>query len=267
MDDEHFDQLTKGLVRRADRRSFVAGLAGAVVGGLFGGHAAAAALCRMPGRLCSRGADCCSGVCGPRDGTGHRTCRCQSPADCPAAGRCRAATCVAGACGIAITVGASCHDGRSCMTDGVCQNDGTCRGTPVVCPPRDACHLAGTCVTNDNQNCRWRQPKLPVARPRCHPWIAHDTLEGGRHEDRRGGQDHVPGTRQGQDPRTGRRAGGDERAHRPHVRTTRQTAQPTAAAAPLPHPAQSVCRRLAVDRGAVDARPGAAGDDAVRPAL
>ena len=82
---------------------------------------------------------------------------------------------------------------------------------------------------------------------------------GGRHEERRGGTTVYEGTQQGPDPGAGGRQGGDERAHRPRVRARRPAAQPAEAAPPLPHAAEPLCRRLAVDRRAARARPRAAG--------
>jgi hypothetical protein len=145
MDGERFDQLTRRLVRRADRRAFVAGLVGAVAGGLFGVGDAGAAVCRMPGDSCREGANCCSGVCGPKETGGRHRCLCQSPADCPAPRRCRAATCEDGVCGTRITAGDPCDDGNACTTDDVCGDDGGCRGTPIPCHAIDACHVAGVC--------------------------------------------------------------------------------------------------------------------------
>ena len=41
--------------------------------------------------------------------------------------------------------GTPCDDGNACTQQDTCQ-DGICAaGTPVGCPPQDACHLAGTC--------------------------------------------------------------------------------------------------------------------------
>ena len=71
---------------------------------------------------------------------------------------------------------------------------------------------------------------------------------------------------QGPDPGAGRRQGGDERAHGPHVRAAGAAAQPAEAAARLPDAPEPVRRRLAVGRRAARARPGPAGQDAVRPA-
>ena len=38
----------------------------------------------------------------------------------------------------------ACDDGNSCTTNDTCSN-GLCVGTAIVCPPTDACHVAGVC--------------------------------------------------------------------------------------------------------------------------
>lgn len=68
MDDCRFDNLTRTLARGTSRRSLLKGLAGAVLGGgamLGGVPSGEAFMCRQPGVLCAKDAQCCSGSCDP----------------------------------------------------------------------------------------------------------------------------------------------------------------------------------------------------------
>src|SRR5215208_3192135 len=105
MDGPRFDLLTKQLIASGSRRGLLKGLAAAAVASVLGRteFGADAAACRAPGRTCAEHANCCSGLCGPKDATLRRRCRCASPADCPAPGRCGEAVCADGVCHEAIT--------------------------------------------------------------------------------------------------------------------------------------------------------------------
>jgi len=99
-----------------------------------------------PGTSCSDG-NGCNGVetC---DGSG--ACKPGTAVICTASDACH----VAGTCDQATGVcsnppapqGTSCADGDACNGVETCDGSGACKlGTPVVCGPSDACHLAATC--------------------------------------------------------------------------------------------------------------------------
>ena len=97
------------------------------------------------GAACNDGDDCTQ----PDACDGAATCVAGASVTCPASdqchdqGVCNPAT---GVCSNPKTAdGASCDDGDACTRTDRCQN-GTCVGSnPVVCEPRDACHVAGSC--------------------------------------------------------------------------------------------------------------------------
>jgi hypothetical protein len=176
MDDRRFDALTKSLADRPSRRrllrAVVTGAAAWGAAALGVGSAAAQTdevcagggrvdpACRGAGRLCRECANCCSGICGPKDATGRRRCACPSgaeacgdacvdpatayrsdPANCGACGRrCSApanarATCAGGTCGFACTSGyklcsGACIPTAACCTAADCPAPavGTCQG-------------------------------------------------------------------------------------------------------------------------------------------
>ncbi len=96
MDDVRFDRLVQSLARPGSRRRLLAGLAAGALG-LAGLDRAAARACSAPGAACREHATCCSKLCGPKDATGRRRCRCRTGADCPALGG-AARTCRGGSC-------------------------------------------------------------------------------------------------------------------------------------------------------------------------
>jgi hypothetical protein len=79
MDEQTFDELTKSMSsetsRRAALRTVAAGLI-AAIGGFAGSSVTAAARQRPDGVVCSKSADCLSGICAPKDSTGRRVCGC-----------------------------------------------------------------------------------------------------------------------------------------------------------------------------------------------
>jgi hypothetical protein len=98
VDGARFDAITRSLSEPVRRRRLVVGfVAGAL--GLVGVRPTDAAACRAPSLVCREHANCCSGRCGPKDRTGRRRCRCQSPHNCPVPDACHEATCAAGVCG------------------------------------------------------------------------------------------------------------------------------------------------------------------------
>lgn len=102
---------------------------------------------------CCEGFECRAGACAPTDLCVGVTC---SPSD-----QCHAASCdpATGACRNEPKVdGFPCNDGNACTTQDTCQA-GACAGaSPVVCPPADACHAAGSC---DPGTGACSQPALP----------------------------------------------------------------------------------------------------------
>jgi hypothetical protein len=144
MDGSRFDALTRSLVTTGSRRSLLAGLGGVL--GLIGLRTAEAA-CRAPGRTCREHADCCSGLCGAKDRTGRRTCRCRSRADCPEpTDQCHTASCLLGVCGETVLIGQACDDGDPCTTGTTCQADGSCGGgTAAPGGPSCACAAPYVC--------------------------------------------------------------------------------------------------------------------------
>jgi len=77
MDGRRFDALARSLVVPGSRRRLLGGLAAAL--GLAGQRGASAiSHCRLPGHTCHDDADCCAGVCGPKNPTGRRRCLCRT---------------------------------------------------------------------------------------------------------------------------------------------------------------------------------------------
>jgi hypothetical protein len=177
MDGRIFDDFTRTFAGRRTRRSMVKSLTAGLAGVLFGTarhEESSAAACRDTGHSCAANAQCCSGVCGPKDSRGRRTCACPpgasecgrdcvdlttDPRHCGACGnRCPAGSaCNGGTCGA--SNGSTCTSGNDCASgvcvdgiccdqacDGACQScsTGTCTGTSgAPCGGDGAC--AGTC--------------------------------------------------------------------------------------------------------------------------
>lgn len=100
MDGTRFDALTKVLSAQKSRRAFLATVAASLLG-LNRHDPAGARSCTNPGAVCREHANCCSGLCGPRDATGRHRCLCKTAADCPGANK------VCTAAGICATPSAS----------------------------------------------------------------------------------------------------------------------------------------------------------------
>lgn len=137
MDSGKFDRLARAIGAETSRRGVLRTLAGgaaALAAGSAGGGASAASRARGFGEVCSKGADCVSGTCGPKDSTGRRRCQCPPPLvacgggcvnpltdpnNCGGCGqRCRAvegqsATCSAGSCVCDDCAGSDCY----CLSD------------------------------------------------------------------------------------------------------------------------------------------------------
>ena len=113
MDGSKFDVLTRNLAHRKTRRGVLAGIgATAMAGalGLFSGDAEARSICRPEGVVCSKNADCCLGLCAPKDNLGRRYC-----AGCPDGGEACGSNC--------------CFGGEICV-EGSCQAICTPAGGP-----------------------------------------------------------------------------------------------------------------------------------------
>jgi hypothetical protein len=142
MDDHRFDAIARSFAI-STRRQLLRRLAGAATSGLFGlaGIAAtAAASCREPDRTCREHANCCSGICGPKNATGRRVCVCP-PGQENCGGTCvtpdayqnDAANC--GACGhdcldVPHVQQASCQD-YACTVTACAPGFGDCDGDPA----------------------------------------------------------------------------------------------------------------------------------------
>ena len=73
-----FDELTKAMAqsvtRRAALKKFGLGLAGMALACLGRGNRAEAGICKPSGASCSKGAQCCSGLCWVPPFYNHRVC-------------------------------------------------------------------------------------------------------------------------------------------------------------------------------------------------
>jgi hypothetical protein len=155
MDGQRFDEWARAFAVPGTRRRLLGGLAAGALG-LVGLGRAEAATCRDPGRLCREHANCCSGLCGPKDVTGRRTCHCQTPTDCRTpTGPCHAATCTLGVCGETILVGQACDDGNPLCCAGTCCAE-TCLNS--VCT--GTCAASGSC--GDVPNVPACSPDIPT---------------------------------------------------------------------------------------------------------
>lgn len=83
MDPRNFDRIARVIGAGTSRRDAIKTLAGgamaAVAAFLGRDEASAAARKRDFGQICSKGADCLSGTCSPKDATGRRRCDCPAP--------------------------------------------------------------------------------------------------------------------------------------------------------------------------------------------
>lgn len=178
MDADRFDALTRFLANRPSRRQVLRGLAGGLTAGLLSRQAGAAD-CKAAGKPCSKGDQCCSGLCAPPP-TGQTSVAHSGSVCCdtgqvidPSGACCipdpTSATCtgVCGPqtnnCGQSVDCGPcctpktcadapsqcgslddGCGDTITCDCD-ACQtcSSGTC--VPVACTALDECHNAGTC--------------------------------------------------------------------------------------------------------------------------
>ncbi|HVH44078.1 MAG TPA: hypothetical protein VM925_17125 [Labilithrix sp.] len=92
------------------------------------------------GDACTQTDTCQSGVC-----TGSSPVVCTAADACHDIGVCDPQT---GACSTPAKVdGVSCTDSNSCTQTDTCQAGVCTAGAPVVCPPPDSCHEAGSCNT------------------------------------------------------------------------------------------------------------------------
>ncbi|MEZ4310936.1 MAG: DNRLRE domain-containing protein [Polyangiaceae bacterium] len=90
------------------------------------------------GDACTQTDTCQAGTC-----SGGNPVVCPAPDACHEPSTCNAAT---GTCDlVAKPDGTSCTDGNACTQVDTCLSGACVAGTPVICPPPDACHDAGTC--------------------------------------------------------------------------------------------------------------------------
>jgi hypothetical protein len=109
--------------------SLVGGALGLVATKSFADEVEAAAK-RAPGEICRENANCASGLCGPKDRHGRRTCHCQTKDDCPAPRDSCTTTpvCTEGICSTVYSDG----QGRPCDPDNpICCGDQVCGGVAV----------------------------------------------------------------------------------------------------------------------------------------
>lgn len=168
MESTRFDHLTKTLAHGVSRRTLLKTVAGLVGGGAVAarGGTAGAVICREPGVLCAKDANCCSGSCG-----GDHRCACPDgqtlcgrtcqdlSGDVNNCGACgvvcttdianASPTCDGGTCGAVCDAGyQSCADGSCVPASGCCVNDDCSHLT-------DACHQGvcqdHTCVAQVQQ--------------------------------------------------------------------------------------------------------------------
>jgi hypothetical protein len=161
MDGQRFDRLVKALGTAPSRRHLLKAMAGAATAGVAALLAPAAgragAVCRAPGNVCSKQADCCSGCCGPADRTGRRHCLdsatfATDPANCGACGHSCPGTpngqpiCVAGACDLECASAADPCGGACCTIDQFCEADAcvACKAVGADCASEFEC-CSGVC--------------------------------------------------------------------------------------------------------------------------
>lgn len=145
MDGRRFDQLTRSVSTTRNRRQVVTLLAAGAAGGLLGLFRVAetgAKTCREDGVNCTKGEQCCSGVCSDTDGAKHRVCGCLDDQKL---------------CGTACIPDDACCTDQDCAQPDACtpakcdQSTGTCQ-TASFCGAGEACCSAGctplTTVTN-----------------------------------------------------------------------------------------------------------------------
>ena len=171
MDAERFDRLTKGLASGVNRRGFLKGVVGAVVGvvGIGSHRSGAAAQTTGNGHECSSDAVCASGNCCPAGSPRVGLCGVPNEGMCGTNNDCCSQSCVEGVCrdrsegiqGATCDVGdqADCADGFTCCDnytnegpDFFCTdttsdplNCGGCSQTGgVACGASEVC-IAGAC--------------------------------------------------------------------------------------------------------------------------
>jgi hypothetical protein len=75
MDGSRFDALTRSFAASGSRRRLLRGLIAGVIGLVGIRETAAGATCRDGGATCRESANCCSGVCLPKNAQGRRLCQ------------------------------------------------------------------------------------------------------------------------------------------------------------------------------------------------
>jgi hypothetical protein len=109
LDGSRFDALTRTLVTTGSRRRFLAGVI-ASAGALVGVVSVEGRRCSEGGTICREDANCCAGLCGPKDQFGRRRCGCtDGQTDCN--GQCVNLQSDDNNCG---ACGAACPDGTIC---------------------------------------------------------------------------------------------------------------------------------------------------------
>jgi hypothetical protein len=167
MDGRIFDDLARSLAERRSRRSVLKGLAAAATGALLDvvrREDAGARACRDAGETCTGDAQCCTGICGPKDSRGRRQCACpanllECRRDCidPATDE---KNC--GGCGISCPRGSTCESGVCSCVPETCASLGAGCGTfddgcgrtiqCTSCPSGQVCD--GTaCKTTNGGSC------------------------------------------------------------------------------------------------------------------
>lgn len=150
MDSHRFDALTR-LVAMSTRRGLLRRCAGAVSGIVLAGtivDRTAAATCRGLDAVCREHANCCSGLCGPKNRSGRRVCACPSEAevcgdDCLPAGSFDADRDNCGACGVVCPPTTICRGGM-CELEPICRSTvGDCAALDESCATLPCC--SGTC--------------------------------------------------------------------------------------------------------------------------
>jgi hypothetical protein len=176
MDGIRFDGLTRALAADQSRRRLLGGLAAGVLG-LAIGRRADAATCRAPGVSCNQDANCCFGICGPKDARGRRVCECEYDDDCPRFGEsCNAdIACIDGAC-VSLgevscpVLGDLCVDGACTCNEDIapekpwCGDDSCCRCVPGQPEGALCLNYAVECTSgwcNDFVTCEGGQEECP----------------------------------------------------------------------------------------------------------
>lgn len=141
MDGSGFDDLARRIGRRLTRREWIAAAGAAIV---FGRSNVEAAACREQGVTCREHANCCSGLCSPKDARGRRLCGSvctPNGGTCISGEECCNRSCYRGACELVPT-------GQLCTTDPECSS-GNCQlyDNGSYCTANS---VGGTCQVNDD---------------------------------------------------------------------------------------------------------------------